>query len=57
MPREAFAYEHTDIPPGTTLAEWRGMRASQSREARGAPSGALRMLWGFLIRRPRAAAG
>jgi hypothetical protein len=56
MPRQAFAYEHADIPPGMTLAEWRGRRASQSRDAKGAPSGARTVLWAFLIRRPRAAA-
>jgi hypothetical protein len=56
MPRQAFAYEHADIPPGMTLAEWRGRRASQSRDAKGAPSGARSVLWAFLIRRPRAAA-
>ena len=28
----AFAYEHTDIPPGLTIAQWRTQRAAERRE-------------------------
>ena len=38
MPREAFTYQHSDIPPGMTLAEWRGMRTSQRRDAEASPA-------------------
>lgn len=30
----AFAYEHTDIPPGQTLTEWRRQRAAAARAAK-----------------------
>jgi hypothetical protein len=32
----AFAYEHTDIPPGQTLEDWRRERAAQARAAKAA---------------------
>lgn len=32
----AFAYEHTDIPPGQTIADWRRQRAEQARAAEAA---------------------
>lgn len=32
----AFAYEHTDVPPGQTLTEWRRERAAQARAAKAA---------------------
>ena len=32
----AFAYEHTDIPPGQTIADWRRQRAEQARGAQAA---------------------
>jgi len=28
---QSFAYEHTDVPPGVTLAEYRRARAPQPR--------------------------
>jgi len=34
----ALVYEHTDIPPGLTLEDWRRQRARQARE-----QGAARM--------------
>jgi hypothetical protein len=52
MPREAFCYEHTDIPPGITLAEWRGMRASQARDTNAAAGGPRRVIWALFGRRP-----
>jgi len=55
MPREAFAYEHTDIPPGMTLAEWRGLRASGVPDGKSASRGGRRVLWAFRIGRPRTA--
>ena len=30
----AFAYEHTDIPAGLTIGEWRELAAEQSRHRR-----------------------
>ena len=56
MPKEAFTYEHTDIPPGVTLAEWRDMRTSQRGDAEASPGAARRRLWAFVLRRPRTAA-
>jgi hypothetical protein len=53
MPREAFSYEHTDIPPGITLAEWRGMRASQASDTKAAAGGPGRLIRAFFARRPR----
>lgn len=32
----AFAYEHTDVPPGQTLIEWRRERAAQAWAAKDA---------------------
>jgi hypothetical protein len=55
MPNEAFTYEHSDIPPGMTLAEWRGVRTSQLRHAKAAARGPRRVLWAFFVRRPRRA--
>jgi hypothetical protein len=55
MPREAFAYEHTDVPPGMTLAEWRGMRTPGERDGKAARGGGRRVLRAFLARRPRLA--
>jgi len=55
MPKEAFTYEHTDIPPGMTLAEWRGARLSELRDAKAAVGGPRRVRWPFLVRRSRRA--
>ena len=30
----AFAYEHTDIPPGLTIPEWRQLDAQRRRRRR-----------------------
>lgn len=38
----AFAYEHTDIPPGVTIDEYRRERAEALREARRAKRSARR---------------
>ena len=38
----AFAYEHTDIPPGVTIDEYRRARAAAVREARRAKRAARR---------------
>jgi len=38
----ALRYEHTDIPPGLTLEDWRGQRARQARERRAARKAARR---------------
>ena len=38
----AFAYEHTDIPPGMTATEWRRERAVAAREAKAARRAARR---------------
>ena len=32
----AFAYEHTDIPPGMSASEWRRQRAAKARAAKAA---------------------
>ena len=55
MPRQAFAYEHTDIPPGMTLAEWRRMRTSGVPRAKATSGGGRRVLRASLVRRLRAA--
>ncbi len=38
----AFAYEHTDIPPGQTLQDWRRERTRQARAATAARRAARR---------------
>lgn len=38
----ALTYEHTDIPPGLTLQDWRRQRARQARERRAAHKAARR---------------
>jgi len=38
----ALTYEHTDIPPGLTLEDWRHQRARQIREQRAARKAARR---------------
>jgi len=38
----AFLYEHTDIPPGQTLTDWRHERATQARAAQAARRAARR---------------
>ena len=38
----AFRYEHTDIPPGLTIAEWRGHPNHSDRARRLSLSGRLR---------------
>ena len=38
----AFAYEHTDIPPGLAAEEWRRRRTAEARAAKAARSAARR---------------
>jgi hypothetical protein len=55
MPRQTFAYEHTDVPPGMTLSEWRRMRTSGRPGGKAASGGGRRVLRAILVRRLRAA--
>lgn len=50
----ALAYEHADIPPGQTIADWRRERAHHMRAANAARRAARRQRLGALIslRRP-----
>lgn len=48
----AFAYEHTDIPPGQTLTEWRRRRAATARAAKAAGRAARRKQLRALVASP-----
>ena len=48
----AFAYEHTDIPPGQTLTEWRRQRAATARAAKAARRAARRKQLRALVASP-----
>ena len=45
----AFAYEHTDIPPGVTAIDWRRERAAEARAAKAACSDARRRRFVALV--------
>lgn len=45
----ALAYEHADIPPGQTIADWRRERSQQARAAHAARRGARRQRLRALI--------
>lgn len=57
----AFAYEHTDIPPGLTIAQWRTQRAAERRFAlerrRAERWRALRRMLHLEVPAPRRVAG
>lgn len=48
----AFAYEHTDIPPGVTIDEYRRERAAALRDARRAKRSARRRRIARLLTKP-----
>lgn len=48
----AFAYEHTDIPPGVTIDQYRRERAAALREARRAKRAARRRRIARLLTTP-----
>lgn len=50
----AFAYEHTDIPPGVTIDQYRRARAAAVREARRARREARRRRLARLLTAPLA---